>query len=62
MNTLVKVYDTLLLNRLKLWYSIDKCQAGAQKHRGCVEQILSLRLLCDYAVHQKVVICVVHRL
>ena len=29
MNTLAKVYDLLLMNRLSLWCSIDKCQAGA---------------------------------
>ena len=49
MNTLSKVYDLLITKRLSVWFSIDKCQAGAQKGRGCVEQILSLRLLIDYA-------------
>ena len=41
MNTLAKLYDYLILNRLKLWTSIDKCQAGAQSGRGCVEQIMT---------------------
>ncbi len=31
MDTLAKVYDKLILYRLTLWPSIDKCQAGAQK-------------------------------
>ena len=53
MDTLAKIYDTLILNRLCLWFSIDKCQAGAQKARSCLEQILSLRLLCNYALHKK---------
>ena len=53
MDTLAKMYDTMILNRLKLWYNIDKCQAGAQKHRGCVEQITAVRLLCDYAMYKK---------
>lgn len=53
MDTLAKVYDTMILNRLKLWWSIDKCQAGAQKQRGCVEQITALRLLCDYVMYKK---------
>ena len=35
MDTLAKVYDKLLLNRLSLWSLIDKCQAGAQKGRSC---------------------------
>ncbi len=54
MDTLAKIYDTMLLNRLKLWCIIDKCQAGAQKNRDCTEQILTLRLLCDYASFRKV--------
>ena len=53
MDTLAKAYDKLLLNRLSLWVSIDKCQAGAQKGRGCVEQIMTLRLLIDLAKHKK---------
>ena len=53
MNTLAKMYDMLLLYRLKLWVSIDKCQAGAQQGRGCIEQIMTLRLLCDYANFKK---------
>ena len=47
MDTLAKVYDKLLLNRLSLWSAIDKCQTGAQKSRGCIEQIMTLRLLID---------------
>ena len=53
MDTLAKVYDKLLLNRLSLWAIIDKCQAGAQKGRGCIEQIMTLRLLIDLAKHKK---------
>ena len=63
MDTLAKIqyYDTLIrLNRLKLWCDVDKCQAGAQERRGCIEQIVSLRLLWDYAVYvqkSEVIIC-----
>ena len=53
MDTLAKVYDKLLLNRLTLWSAIDKCQAGAQKGRGCTEQIMTLRLLIDLAKCKK---------
>ncbi|CAL4246672.1 unnamed protein product, partial [Meganyctiphanes norvegica] len=53
MDTLAKVYDKLLLNRLTLWSYIDKCQAGAQKGRGCIEQMLTLRLLMDLAKFKK---------
>ena len=54
MDTLAKVYDKMILNRLTLWSSIDKCQAGAQKGRGCIEQIMSLRLLVDLARYKKI--------
>ena len=53
MDTLAKIYDTLILNRLLLWYNVDKCQAGGQKGRSCLEQIMSLRMLCDYALQKK---------
>ena len=53
MDTLAKVYDKMLLNRLSLWSAIDKCQAGAQKGRGCTEQIITLRLLIDLAKYKK---------
>lgn len=53
MDTLAKIYDVMLLNRLKLYCSIDKCQAGAQKNRDCVEQTMTLRLLCDSALFEK---------
>ena len=54
MDTLAKVYDTLIMNRLKIWMAIDKCQAGSMEGRGCLEQIFALRMLCDYAIHKKV--------
>ncbi len=46
-DTLSKLYDTVINNRLRHWIAIDKTQAGAQKGRGCIEQILTLRLLID---------------
>ena len=60
MDTFSKIYDTLILNRLKLWCNIDKCQAGAQRGRGCVEQIMTLRLLCDYAVFKRIKLYVLY--
>ena len=53
MDSLAKIYDILILNRLSIWLNIDKCQAGAQKGRSCLEQICTLRMLCDYAVCKK---------
>ena len=52
-DSLAKLYDKILYNRLKLWFTIDKCQAGGQEKRGCPEQIMSLRLLVDYAKGKK---------
>ena len=60
MDTLAKVYDVLILNILKLLDYIDKSQAGAQKGRGCLEQIVSLKLPCDYARFKKVRLYFVH--
>ena len=54
MDTLAKVYDMLIMNRLKVWMEIDKCQAGCMEKRGCLEQIFALRMLCDYAIYKKV--------
>ena len=53
MDTLAKIYDTLILNRLLLWFDFDKCQTGAQKGRSCLEQIFTLRMLSDYAIKKK---------
>ena len=33
---------------------VDKCQAGGQEERGCIEHILALRLIIDYAIKEKV--------
>ena len=53
MDTLAKIYDALILNRLLLWCHIDACQAGAQKGRSCLEQIFTLRILIDYVRKKK---------
>ena len=49
MSALGKLYDLVLYNRFILWYKPKFEQAGAQKNRGCEEQILILRLLIDIA-------------
>ena len=54
MDTLAKIYDALILNRLLLWLHIDECQAGGQKGRSCLEQIFSLRILIDYVKKKKI--------
>ena len=53
MDSLAKIYDTMIMNRISMWCSIDKCQAGAQNGRSCLEQIFTLRMLCHYAKNKK---------
>ena len=53
MNTLAKIYDSILCKRLELWFSPFREQAGAQKGRSCEEQIATLRLAIDIAKHKK---------
>ena len=44
-NCISKIYDYVLYNRLSKWFTPHKEQAGAQPKRGCIEHILSLRLI-----------------
>ena len=46
---LAKVYDSILSRRLSQWFRPGVEQAGAQKNRGCNEQILVLRTLIEFA-------------
>ena len=47
MNAVAKIYDYVLNNRLILWYKVCREQAGAQALRGCIEHIVTLRLIID---------------
>mgnify|MGYP001545129845 CR=1 FL=1 len=53
MDTCAKLYDMILGARLERWFKPNAAQAGAQRGRGCLEHIMSLRLLCDYAVSKR---------
>jgi hypothetical protein len=53
MNALAKLYDSVLNYRLSQWCKPLPEQAGAQKGRGCVEQITTLRILIETARHTK---------
>ena len=44
-NSCAKVYDYILNNRLMAWFQPCREQAGAQPKRGCMEHIVTLRLL-----------------
>ena len=48
-NAITKIYDMVLNNRFIKWYKPRSEQAGAQKGRGCEEQIMVLRLLISIA-------------
>ena len=53
-DTMGKLYAKILGSRLKRWMNIDNCQAGGQEERGCIEHILTLRLIIYYAIKEKV--------
>ena len=52
-NSIAKIFDMILCSRLEQWFKPYREQAGAQKGRGCIEQIVTLRILCDYAKKKK---------
>ena len=60
LNCLAKVYDYVLYRRLILWFTPSREQAGAQQGRGCIEHIISLRLLMDYCVSKKCKLYIVY--
>ena len=53
MNSLAKLFDMVLCARLTRWFTPLREQAGAQAGRGCVEHIVALRLVTDYARRKK---------
>ena len=59
-NSISKLYDYILCNRLNMWFVPDREQAGAQAKRGCIEHIVSLRLLMDYCRRKKLLLYVVY--
>ena len=52
-DAIAKLFDLILNNRLKQWYRPLPQQAGAQSGRGCIEQILALRMIIAYAKSKK---------
>ena len=60
MDTIAKVFDSLLCSLSNgAWFHLDREQAGAQKGRGCTEQIVTLRLLFEYALSKRALLFVV---
>ncbi|XP_045124370.1 uncharacterized protein LOC123512192 [Portunus trituberculatus] len=52
-NSLSKIYDMILCDRLSKWFIPCREQAGGQAGRGCTEHIVPLRLLTDLAKRKK---------
>ena len=52
-NAIAKIYDYVLYNRLSEWFKPDREQAGAQPSRGCMEHIVSLRLLMNFCFRKR---------
>ena len=52
-NSIAKIYDMVLSARLGQWFKPCREQAGSQAGRGCVEHIVTLRLLMDVARRKK---------
>ena len=52
-NSAAKLYDYVLNNRLLAWYKPAREQAGAQPKRSCIEHIVTLRLLIEYSVRNR---------
>lgn len=52
-NAVSKIYDYVLNNRLMSWYVPCREQAGAQPERGCIEHVVTLRLLFNVFVRKK---------
>lgn len=53
MNSLAKLYDLIILKKLQKWFQLSREQAGCQKSRSCIEQIVTLRLIFNYAKCKK---------
>ena len=58
-NAVSKIYDYVLNNRLISWYKPCREQAGAQFERGCIEHIVTLRLLFNVFLRKKLKLFVV---
>ena len=52
-HTLANIYDMMLCDCLFKRCKFDKCQAGGQQSRGCIGQIMTLRLSIDYVMESK---------
>ena len=52
-NSIAKIYDYVLYNRLSKWFIPDREQAGAQPKRGCIEHLITLRLIMTFCFKRR---------
>ena len=52
-DSIAKLYDYVINNRLMKWYIPEREQARGQPKRNCIEHILTLRLWIDYCKRKR---------
>ena len=52
-DSMCKLYDYIINNRLMSWYTPQREQAGGQAKRGCVELIVTLRLWINFCKRKR---------
>ena len=52
-DSIAKLYDYIINNRLMKWYTPRREQAGGQSKRNCTEHIFTLRLWIDYCKRKR---------
>ncbi len=58
-NSIAKLYDMVICERLYQWFKPYREQAGAQQKRGCLEHFATLRIITDSAKRKKIKLFVV---
>ena len=52
-DSIAKLYDYIINNRLTKWYTPQREQAGGQSKRSCIELVLTLRMWIDYCKRKR---------
>ena len=52
-DSIAKLYDYVINNRLMKWYLPQREQAGGQPKRSCIEHIVTLRLWIDFCKRRR---------
>lgn len=59
LNSIAKIYDMVLSNRIGQWFKPYREQAGSQEGRGCTEHLVTLRILLDVARRKRLKLFIV---